>query len=94
MIAHILDRAALHILMGAGVYLIAFFIMRWAMRRNPELMRDVIPAMLAAGFIGWREAWDVGHGQPLVKAFTDYASWIIGTGLATWGLRRFRKERE
>lgn len=89
---HILERAFLHICMGVTFYLGAFFAVRWGMRRNPIRTMEVLPALLAIGFIGWREAYDVSRGQPLLKAFTDYASWTGGMILALWLLYRYRKE--
>lgn len=89
---HIVERAFLHICMGTTVYLGAFFALRWGMRKNPVRTMAVLPALLSIGFIGWREAWDVAHGQPLLKAFTDYASWAGGMALGLWLLYRYRKE--
>ncbi len=93
LISLILERGFLHIFMACSFYLIAFFALHCAMKRWPKRTLQIVPALLAAGFIGWREAYDVAHGQPLVKAFTDYSSWLIGMALAVWGLQRYRKMR-
>lgn len=89
---HILDRAFIHIFSATAVYLIAFMALRYALRRNAKWTVKIVPALIAIGFIGWREAYDVAHGQPLIKAYTDYASWTIGMTLAIWGLKRYAKE--
>jgi hypothetical protein len=54
---------------------------------NSQLL---IAALAVFAFSTLREAYDVSVGQPLVKAFTDYASWIIGTGVGAWGLYRIK----
>ncbi len=90
---HIIERALTHILMSGSVYLIGFFALHWAMRKNAKRTMQILPGLLCAALIGWREAYDVAQGQPLLKAYTDYASWLIGMALAIWGLARYRKVR-
>lgn len=91
LLLHILDRSIIHIFSSAAVYLLAYFGLGYAFRKSVAWTMRVLPALVAIGFIGWREAYDVAHGQPLLKAYTDYASWTIGMGLAIWGLQRFIK---
>ncbi len=93
LISLILERGFTHVLMSGSVYLFAFFALHFAMKRWPKRTMQIVPALLAAAFIGWREAFDVAHGQPEIKAYTDYASWLFGMALAIWGLTRFRKVR-
>lgn len=73
---HILIRAGLHFGLSTGVYAVCLLGVRllstfsWA---------DYLWAgVLLWAIIAPREALDVARGQPLVKAFTDWASWIAG----------------
>jgi hypothetical protein len=88
---HILERAIIHIFSATSAYLLAWFTLQWALRKWPVWTPIVLPAILACAIIGNREAFDVANGQPLIKVFTDAVSWIIGMGLAIWGLHRFKK---
>lgn len=46
-------------------------------------------ALIVFAFSTLRESWDVSRGQSLFKAGLDYFSWLLGTGMATWGLHRW-----
>jgi hypothetical protein len=50
--------------------------------------RLLLSGFIVFGLTATREAVDVANGQPLVKAFTDYASWLIGLGLGIWATYR------
>jgi hypothetical protein len=58
----------------------------------PQLFQSqvLIAGLFVFAFSTMREAYDVSQGQPLIKAFTDYASWMIGVSLSIWGLYRIR----
>ncbi len=79
---HIAERSFLHFFMSGTVYLISYLVLRACMAGNPDWTLRIVPGLIAVGFIGWREAYDVSKGQPLLKAYTDYASWLLGTVLA------------
>ena len=92
---HILDRFVIHLFASGGAVLAVLFTLRYFLRRLPTpWLPQTIPAQLVFGAVSifaaaaLREAWDVAHGQSLAKAFTDYASWAAGCGLAAWGLIR------
>jgi hypothetical protein len=91
-IGHILERSLLHVLMSGSVYMMAFFVLHFAMRKNTKLTMAVIPALVVVGFIGLREPFDVANGQPLAKVITDYISWGVGMTLALVSLARYRKD--
>jgi hypothetical protein len=96
---HILDRFVIHLASATSLVMAATFAIMYLRRRvadsqqwipanfNSQLM---IAALAVFAFSTMREAYDVSVGQPLVKAFTDYASWIIGTGVGAWGLYRIK----
>ena len=88
---HILERAIIHIFAGTTVYLMAYIVLCWCIRKSVWTMR-IVPALIAVGFIGWREPYDLANGQMLVKVYTDYASWVFSMALALFLLRRYEKE--
>jgi hypothetical protein len=92
MTMHILERAILHIFSAASVYLLAFFALAWAMRRNAERTMQILPGLVGALAIALREPFDVANGQPVLKVITDYLSWLVGMTLAIWALTRYRKD--
>jgi len=98
LLRQIIDRAVIHIYASAGVVLMTLITLRWYCRKwptpwLPQLFQTqvLIAALLVFAFSALREAWDVSQGQPVIKAFTDYASWFIGCGLSSWGLYRIRQ---
>jgi hypothetical protein len=62
------------------------------LQRKTKWYPYIVTGILLFSITATREAWDVAHGQPLIKAFTDYASWIVGAGFSAWGLYRFKKD--
>ena len=97
--AHIIDRFIIHFFASAGVVLMALFTLRYASRKLKtkllpvHLETQIIVAALAVfADATLREAWDVHSGQALVKAITDYISWLLGCGCTAWGLYRLIKE--
>lgn len=91
MIQHILERAIIHIFSALTVYVGLSIVLEWCFRKHRDWTIKLMPALLGIGFIGWREAYDVANGQPLLKAYTDYVSWAIGMACAIWLIRRFIK---
>ena len=95
MILHILDRAIIHIFSAMGLVVGAFFGLQSLHRHLKSSWlpanvggRLLLAAILVFGITATREAVDVANGQPLVKAFTDYASWAIGLALGIWATYR------
>lgn len=91
---HILDRAFIHFYMAAGFLLMTLVAWEYATRKFrwwPRLNgwgAYAIPAFVIFTLISFREVFDVHNGQPLVKAITDWISWISGMAAAIWGLHR------
>lgn len=98
MIWHILERFVIHFTSATSLVLVMFMLLRSLARHGytnwlPTWRASLIVAALFVFAVSTtREAYDVANGQPLVKAFTDYASWLLGCGVAAWGLTRFGKE--
>lgn len=96
---HILDRFAVHFFASMSLVLLAFFAVRHFTPKARGWLPDewkeqlALAGLLVFAFSTLREAWDVAHGQTLLKAFTDYASWLLGCGGSVWGLYRFGKEQ-
>lgn len=86
---HIAERFFIHVFASGSVYMLAFFGMRFFRRKNAYWHALIVPALIAAGFIGWREAFDVARDGELKSVF-DYISWSLGLGLAAWGVHRIR----
>ena len=90
---YVLERYALHILEATAIYLIAVAGFYWIMRklgwrRMQGWWALIAPAVLAFIPISFREVFDVYHGDPIYKSFTDWSSWMVGFGLAIWGIYR------
>lgn len=91
------ERAIVHFFSASSLVLLAFFGLRTLQRRaagdwlpgnwQPTLALAAVTVFALASL---REAYDVSAGQPLAKAFTDYASWLLGAGFSVWGLYRFK----
>jgi hypothetical protein len=97
LLAQILDRGMIHLFSSAGVVLSALLVLRLMARRLdspwlPGFFQSQVLLAAVCVFAGsaLREAWDVHRGQSVIKAFADYASWAIGSGLSAWGLYRIR----
>jgi hypothetical protein len=96
MLWHIIDRFVIHFTAATSLVLMLAIGFRYLSRRSksawfPHSMHQtlVYAAMTVFAMSTLREALDVANGQPLAKAFTDYASWLLGTGFAAWGLYRW-----
>ena len=96
---HILERAVIHFFSACSLVMLTFFALRTARRKwktswLPDSFRErlLLAAICVFALSTMREAWDVANGQALIKAFTDYASWLTGCGVATWGLYRFKMD--
>lgn len=94
---HIIDRGTIHFFSSMSLVMLAFFAFRTAARRShsawlPAAWRQhlLFAAVAVFAVSTLREAYDVANGQPLVKAFTDYGSWLLGCGASAWGLYRFK----
>jgi len=93
-LAHILDRFVLHFVMSTGVLLLAMVGFIYLQRRVlwfPTLhgwWSYVVPALLSFAIISLREVFDVYYGQLVAKAVTDWCSWVLGLGVAVWGMYR------
>ncbi|RPH38308.1 hypothetical protein EHM92_00055 [bacterium] len=96
LIAHILDRFLIHFVSACALVLCAFFFVSWLARRYriewiPGSLeaRLFLSAMIVFAASTLREAYDVANGGPLIKSFTDYASWFLGCAASAWGLYRY-----
>jgi len=90
---HILDRAALHFFMSAGVQLIGLHGFWYLERKGwmPPLkgwLNYILPAVLSFAIISMREPFDVAEGQLLIKVITDWISWLCGLAAAIYALYR------
>lgn len=97
--APIVERFIIHFFCSCGIVLCAFFLLRMIRRRTAwiflpdEAEQQLFLAALAVFAVSTlREAYDVYCGQQLLKAFTDYASWLLGCGFSVFGLYRISKE--
>jgi len=96
MVLHIIERGLIHLFSAMGLLVGTFFALQTLHRRQwskgwlPSNIggRLVVACLLVFGVSTMREPWDVAHGQPVVKAATDFASWCIGLGLGAWGTYR------
>jgi hypothetical protein len=96
MIWHILDRCAIHFASATSLVLMLAIAYRYAYRRtqSPWLPHSMPETLVYSGLTLFaastlREAWDVANGQSVLKAFTDYLSWLLGSGFGVWGLYRW-----
>lgn len=95
MLGHIVERFIIHLFSAMGLVVGTFFAFQSIHRRLKSSWlpsniggRLLLSGLLVFGITAMREAYDVANGQPLVKAFTDYASWLIGLGLGIWATYR------
>ena len=93
-IGHILERAAIHFLSSAGVYLIAlwgFWMLEHKVQWWPQLRGWwdlILPALASFLFISMREIFDVNAGGSVVKSVCDWMSWVVGLGVSVWAIYR------
>ena len=94
---HIIDRFVIHFFSSAGILLCALFALRWAERRwklswLPYTFKTqlIVAALAVFAISTLREAFDVYNGQLLIKAVTDYISWLTGLGCSVYALYRIR----
>lgn len=91
MIQHIIERELIHFFSGGSVYLLAYFTYQWAKRKWPEWTDRILPALLAALVIFLREPADVAAGGWVGKSYIDFTFWMLGLGVAIYGLMRYKK---
>lgn len=92
---HILDRGSIHFTASTTLVLMVAVLIRLRAKYSKWLPKSLTQTLVLSALIVFvvatlREAYDVSNGQPLIKAFTDYISWLLGTGVGAWGLYRFR----
>jgi hypothetical protein len=99
LVLHILDRFVIHLASATSLVMAATFAIMYLRRKIADSQQWIpanfnsqllLAALLVASVAFMREPYDVNNGQPLVKAFFDFASWIIGTGVGAWGLYRIK----
>lgn len=85
---HAFERTYLHVFAGPAVFMGAFWGLWWLERHKVLVARGmacyVIPCIVSAMAIFFREVFDVFNGSPLPKSFLDLASWLAGTGWGAW----------
>jgi hypothetical protein len=93
------ERFVIHFFSSCGIVLCTFFLLRLLRRKTSLVFLPSIPeqqllfsALAVFAVSTLREAYDVYRGQPLLKAFTDYASWLFGCGFSVFGLYRLSRE--
>lgn len=86
-----IERAVIHFFSNTALVFGAFWLVRVTQRRWPKHLPLGTAALLVFTGAALREAWDVAHGQPLWKAFTDYLSWFLGCAFSAWLLYRAMK---
>jgi hypothetical protein len=98
-ILHILDRFQIHFFASPGVMLLVLHALLYIRRKVPESQQwipvkfnhlMVLAALLVAMGAFSREAYDVSCGQPLVKAITDYISWLVGQAFGVFAIYRLK----
>ena len=94
---HILDRGSIHFCAATTLVLTltVFFRIWYRKTKNKWLPRTMHQTMMYASFTLFmieakREPYDVYMGQSVTKAFTDFASWMVGIAYGDWGLHRWR----
>lgn len=93
LLGEILNRGAIHFFASMSLVTATYFFVLFLLRRYKQyeqLMALVLAAALVFAGSTLREAYDVYQGQPLVKAFTDYLSWLLGCGVSVWAIYRLR----
>lgn len=98
MFVHVIERFLIHFTAAPALLLIASIALRFWARKKPNSMFPprtmeqtlLYGAVIAFALTALREAFDVANGQPLFKAPIDYVSWLLGLGVAVWGLYRWR----
>ena len=93
---HIVDRFIIHLFSSAAVLMLAqvgFVYLERAWFRFPKwLLRGwfffIVPGMFAFLVIASREIYDVAQGNPPLKSYFDYLSWLLGITLSSWGRLR------
>ncbi len=91
--ANIIERFLIHVTAATSLVLAVELLLAWIARQRDEAeawYRRALPGLLVAAVAFTREAYDVSRGQPLLKAFTDYASWIIGVSASVYAIYRIR----
>lgn len=96
MLEYILDRSITHIFASTLLVSVVFFILQsWYRRRyfygwvpNNVKERLVLSGLFVFGGAAAREVIDVYRGQPLIKAFTDHLSWLVGILISLWCIYR------
>jgi hypothetical protein len=99
MLGEIILRFLLHCIASAFFVLLTYLYAQWEWRqlgwfvrgRRAAIVFAVICALPTAFLPPLREALDVAAGQPVLKAVTDYISWFLGSGVASWMVYRLRK---
>lgn len=93
---NILDRFVIHFTAATSLVLALANLYRYLRRRyRNQWLPGTMPHTLAWAALTvfaistLREAYDVRQGQSLVKAITDYISWLLGTGFGAWGIYRW-----
>jgi hypothetical protein len=96
-VKHILERAIIHFACSASLVLGAYFLIGVLDAHFPSPwlpdaleFRLFLAGMAIFASSTLREPWDVTHGQSLVKAWTDIASWFLGCAVSVWLLCRFQ----
>ncbi len=99
LLEHIVVRALLHFiwaigLVGAVTIALTFMRRKWKDAEpwipEPVQQRLLIAGMVIAMVAFTREPYDVSNGQPLLKAITDFISWVVGCAVGVWGIYRLR----
>ena len=97
---HIADRFLIHFFSAYGLVSGVWFLLNW-LRKKPYaeawlpqgfLSLFLLAALLVSAVAFVREPYDIHSGQWWGKAYFDFGSWILGSGVAVWGQYRMRWE--
>jgi len=94
---HIIDRFMIHFFSSFGVYLIAYFGLRFGYRKVSWWKKWVGPmhksrigiVVCSIFWLGLWEGANVLSGQSYVKLWTDYLSWLVGLVAAAIAVYRY-----
>lgn len=96
---NIVERFLTHLLMGPAAYLLAYFGLRFFVRKRKTWMTEVFgfeahqsPFIVGIIAILWVPAFEftnILQGSFIIKSYFDWASWIIAMFLSAWALHRY-----
>jgi len=95
---HIIDRFTIHFFSAYGIVSGVWFFLNWLRKKSyaknwlPQsyLALFLLAALLVSALAFTREPYDIQSGQWWGKAYFDFVSWVLGSGVSVWGNYRMR----